>query len=329
MVLSSAGRAIIPPMILITGSTGFIGRHLVARLLADGRAVRCLLPEGVEVTWDAPTQPEIVRGTLGDDEALFRAATGISTIIHLESGQWWGNARQLERLEVYGTRNLVEAARAARVGRVIMLSHLGATPASGYPLLRVKGSVEEIIRASGIAYTVLRTGLIFGEDDAFYSHIAMSLAMNPFAFIMPGRGEVVLHPLYIDDLVAILAQTLENINTVDAVIEIGGPEYITLRDLIRTIMRVSRRRRMILSVPPYLVRMFTRISGVFTPRTLITPQWLDLLATNRVAQLGTVPKYFDVQLHRLEDTLLTYMPGRYGWLTSLRYLWRRPPRRKL
>jgi NADH dehydrogenase len=316
-------------MILITGSTGFIGRHLVARLLADGRAVRCLLPEGVDYTWDAPVQPEVVRGMLGDDEALFRAATGISTIVHLDSGQWWGNARQLERVEVYGTRNLVEAARAARVGRVVLMSHLGATPASGYPLLRVKGTVEEIVRASGMAYTVLRTGLVFGEDDAFYSHIAMALAMNPFVYVMPGRGEVVIHPLYIHDLVAILAQTLENIDTVDAVIEIGGPEYITLRDLLRTIMRVTGRGRPILPLPPYLVRGLGRISRVFTPRTLMTPQWFDLLATNRVAQLGTVPRYFDVRLHRLEDTMLTYMPGRYGWFAAVRYLWRRPPRRRL
>jgi len=122
---------------------------------------------------------------------------------------------------------------------------------------------------------------------------------------------------------------LENIDTVDAVIEIGGPEYITLRDLIRTIMRVTGRGRPIVPLPPYMVRTLGRIASVFTPRTFMTPQWLDLLATNRVAQLGTVPKYFDVQLHRLEDTLLTYMPGRYGWFEALRYLWRRPPRRRL
>ncbi len=302
----------------------------MAQLLADGQAVRCLLPEGVGATWDnTPTQPEVVRGTLGDDEALFWAATGVSTIIHLESGQWWANERQLERLEIYGTRNLMEAARAARVGRVVLLSHLGATPSSGYPLLRVKGVVEEIVRASGLAYTILRPGLVFGQDDAFYSHIAMSLSFNPFVFLMPGRGEVVLHPLYIDDLVAILAQTLENIDTVDTVIEIGGPEYITLRDLLRTIMRVTGRGRPILGVPPYLMRGLGRISSLFTPRTLVTSQWLDLLATNRVAQLSTVPMYFDVKLHRLEDTLLTYMPGRYGWFAAVRYKWRRPPRRRL
>jgi uncharacterized protein YbjT (DUF2867 family) len=314
-------------MILITGSTGFIGRHLVKRLMSEGRLVRCLVSPEMDPSWDAPRQPEVVHGTLADEEILFQAVTGVHTIIHLASAQWWGNQRDLERIELYGTRNLLEAARAARVGRVVVLSHLGATPASAYPLMRIKGAMEEIIRSSGLAYTIIRPGLVFGEDDAFYNHIAMALAMNPFFLLMPGRGEVVLHPIYIDDLVAVMSQTLEHLDTVDRSIEVGGPEYITLYDLLRTIMRVTGRERPIISVPPYVIRWIHRLTRVWTARTLMTPQWLDLLATNRAAQLSTLPQYYSVSSHRLEDTLVTYMPGRSGWFVAIRYLLRRNPRR--
>jgi NADH dehydrogenase len=313
-------------MILVTGATGFVGRHLVARLLADGRAVRCLIPASkvAHLPWENP--PEIVVGSILDDEAMFRAVTGVHVVIHLENAQWWGRRRDLERVEITGTRNLITAARAARVGRIITLSHLGAAPSAAYSLLRIKGQVEEMIRASGLAYTILRSGIVFGEQDAFINHIAMQLRATPLVYLMPGKGEVVLHPIYIDDLVSALVASLDNIDTVDEVIEIGGPEYITLEDLIRTVMRVSNTPRTIVSVPPYLLRWLTGLYARILPRSLITPQWLDILATNRTARLGNLFQYFGIRPRRLEDTLLTYMRGRRYGLKLFRYSLRRRPR---
>ena len=313
-------------MILVTGATGFIGRHLVARLLAQNYPVRCLIPEHKvdHLPWER--EPEIVVGNILDEEALFRAATGAHVVIHLENAQWWGRPRDLERIELTGTRNLITAARAARVGRIITISHLGASPAAAYPLLRYKGLVEDALRASGLAYTIIRSGLVFGEDDAFINHLAMQLTVSPGVFLMPGRGEVVLHPIYIDDVVEAIMGSLEAIDTVDNVIEIGGAEYITLEDLIRTVMRVSGIYRTVIGVPPYVLRWITGISGRILPRSLITPQWLDILATNRTARLGNAFQYYGIHPRRFEDTLLTYMRGRrYGW-SLLRYSLRRRPK---
>ncbi len=313
-------------MILVTGSTGFIGRHLVERLLAEGHTVRCLLPahKAEHLPWKNP--PEIVIGNIVDDEALFRAVTGVHVIIHLESAQWWGRRRDLERIEVAGTRNLITAARAARVGRIITVSHLGAAPSAAYPLMRVKGQVEEAIRSSGLAYTIIRSGLVFGKDDAFINHLAMQLRVTPFVFLMPGQGEITLHPIYIDDLVSALVVSLRELNTVDQTIEIGGAEYISLEDLIHTVMRVSGTYRMIVSVPPYMLRWLANLYSLILPRSLITPQWLDIFATNRTAHLGNLFQYFGIRPHRLEDTLLTYMRARRYGLSWLRYTLRRRPK---
>lgn len=318
-------------MILVTGGTGFIGRHVVRRLLAEGRAVRCVLPASKlkDHPWgseDSAPQPEIIIGNILDEDALFKAVTGAHVIIHLENAQWWGRPRQLERIELTGTRNLIAVARASRVGRIITVSHLGAAPASAYPLLRIKGTVEELIKASGLAYTIIRSGIVFGQEDAFVNHIAMMLRVTPLLYPMPGRGEVVLHPIYIDDLVNAIVASLEILDTVDQLIEIGGPEYITLEDLIRTVMRVTGTYRWIVPVPPYLLRWSSALYSRVVPRALITPQWLDILATNRAAKLGTMFNVFGVHPQRLEDTLLSYMPGRrYGWM-GLRYTFRRRPR---
>jgi NADH dehydrogenase len=313
-------------MILVTGGTGFVGRHLVSALLAEGRPVRLLLnaERAAKLPWPEP--PEVVIGSILDEEALFRAATGAHVIIHLENALWWGRARDLERIELAGTRALITAARAARVGRIITLSQLGATPASAYPLLRIKGQVEEAVRNSGLAYTIVRPGLAFGADDAFFNHLAMLLRSNPFVFFLPGRGEVVLHPLYIGDLVRVLLGCLDRMETIDAIFDVGGPEYITLGDLVRTIMRVSGAPRGIVHVPPYLMRWTSRAFGLALRRNMITEQWLDITASNRTARIGAIYQTFGIRPQRFEDTLLTYMPRRGYAGALLRYSFRRRPR---
>jgi uncharacterized protein YbjT (DUF2867 family) len=313
-------------MILVTGATGFIGRHLVNQLMADGRRIRCLLPEDKlnNLPWEIP--PEIIVGNLLDEEVLFKAVTGVHTIIHLQSGQWWGRPRDLERIELVGTRNLITAARSTRVGRIITISHLGASSSSAYMLLRIKGMAEELIRSSGLAYTIIRSGIVFGEDDAFVNHIAMILRANPVLFLMPGQGEVVLHPIYIDDLIAAITRSLELIDVVDTTIDVGGPEYITVEDLIHTVMRVSNTHRLILPVPPYVMRWMAAVYSRLLRRSLVTAQWLDILATNRTAPLGNAYNYFGIHPRRFEDTLLTYMPGKRYWWPMLRYTLRRRPK---
>ncbi|MBK9122958.1 MAG: NAD(P)H-binding protein [Chloroflexi bacterium] len=316
-------------MIFVTGAAGFVGRHLVERLLEAGYPVRVLvsarkarsLPE-----WSSHPNVEIVTGVLSDEETLYRALTGVHVVFHLDSAQWWGRRRNLERVELVGIRYLAAAARAARVGRIIVLSHLGASPSSGYTLLNVKGQVEEAVKASGLAYTVVRAGLIYGPDDAFINHIAMMLSTNPVFFLMPGSGEIVLHPIHVEDVVSVLVAALERVDTVDLTTEVGGAEYTTLLDLIRTIMRVTGMRRLIIPTPPYLLRMSARLAAAVWRRSLLTPQWLDLLATNHTARIANAYDVFGVRPRRLEDSLVGYLPNKRYLLRALAYVLRARPR---
>jgi len=317
-------------MILITGATGFIGRHVVQHLMTEQLPIRCLLPKHKlnKLPWDAGVQdaPEVIVGDILDEEALFRAVSNVHTIIHLESAMWWGRARNLERIEVAGTQKLITVARSARVGRLITMSHLGAAPSSAYTLHRIKGQVEEIVRTSGLAYTIIRSGIVFGEADSFINHIAAMLSMNPVFHLMPGQGEQVLHPIYVDDLARCIHLSLELLNAVDTVLEVGGPEYTTFEDLLLTVMRVTKMYRLIISIPPYALRGLVNINRRFLPRTLMTAQWLDILATNRTTQLGNVFAHFGFHPRRFEDTLLTYLPEQAHLRNWLRYTFRRHPR---
>mgnify|MGYP001363787087 FL=1 len=317
-------------MILITGATGLIGRHLIKALMQTSYQVRCFISptDAKHLSWetDTPNAPEVIIGTLLDEEILFQALVGVHVIIHLESGQWWANARQLERIELVGTRNLIAAARANRVGRIITISHLGATPSSAFTLLRIKGQQEAIIRDSGLAFTIIRSGIVFAQDDAFINHIAMAMSLNPLFMFMAGQGEVVIHPIFIDDLIKAILVALERIETVDETFSIGGAEYITYEDLLLTIMRLTGQNRILIKMPPYVLRWFNSITRLFVRRTLITKQWYDLIATNRTAPLGNLYHHFEFQPQRIEDTLLTYLPKKRLFFPALRYLFKKRPR---
>ncbi len=317
-------------MILVTGATGLVGRHLMQRLMHAAVPIRCLLTERQlrQLPWDAASAhaPEIVVGSLLDDEAVFRAVSGCHAVIHLSNALWWGGQRDLDRLERLGTANLTAAARASRVGRIITLSQLGASPSSAYTLHRVKGQVEDLLRTSGVAYTIIRSGIVYGPEDDFVNHIAGMLRLNPFFFFMPGRGEVVLHPIYIDDLVEAIYRSLSRARLVDATVEIGGAEYMSLLDLVRTVMRVTGMRRAIVPLPPYLLRATAGIYSLLLPRALMTSQWLDILAANRAAPLSGVFDYFGFLPRRFEETLLQYLPQRPHLRSALRASFRRRPR---
>ena len=184
-------------MILVTGSTGFVGRHLVPRLVEAGWPVRVVATPGRGGTFQLPwpnLRVEPVEASLNDGASLAAAMQGVHTVFHLASAQWWGGPQALEQVEVEGMRRVLEAARQARIGRLVVMSHLGPRPSSAYALLRTKGQMEALVQRSGVPYTILRSGVVFGYEDRFVNGIAMLLRTNPLVFIQPGQGETLLHP---------------------------------------------------------------------------------------------------------------------------------------
>lgn len=314
------------PMILITGADGFVGRHLVKHLADQGWPVRALVPSRRRARrlGPLPDGVELLTGQLTDTQVLHQAMQGIHTVFHLASAQWWGGRRDLERIDMQGTSSVITAARGARIGRLFYLSHLGAEPSSAYGLLRAKGQSEALIRNGGLAYTIMRCGVLFGPEDRFVNGVAMLIRSNPFMFFQPGSGENLLHPLYIHDLMKALDAALERVELVDMTIEIGGAEYVTYNELVRTVMRVSGSRRLIVPVPPHTLRLITRLLSRLVRRWPMTNQWFDMLASNRTATLGNLYDYCGVRPVRFEDTLLTYMPHRRYLLELIRFSFGRP-----
>ena len=290
--------------ILVTGGTGFIGLALVRHLTEAGHQVRILL----RASSRSPNLPrsvpvEVTVSGLNDERGLRAAMVGVDTVYHLAGSEWRGVYASLVETDIQGTQNVVAAAIDARVKRLFFVSHLGADRASAYPVLKAKAIAEEFIRRSGIDYTILRTAIVFGHNDGFTTGLAQLLSTLPRIFLVPGDGESLLQPLWVEDLATCLTWALDDDRTLNQMYEIGGPEYLTFNQIILTIMEVlGIQRRIIHLRQPYL-RAITVLFENLLPSTPVSVYWLDYLATNRASALDAIPRLFNLMPSRMSQRL--------------------------
>jgi len=144
-------------MILVTGATGFIGQRVVARLVAAGQEVRCLVrPAYKERTLPPGVSVHMVAGDLADPPALRVAMQRVDTIVHLASIWTERGSQTFELVNHQGTLNVVEAAQEVGVSRLIFLSYPGADRNSAYAFLRSKALAEGDVKSSCLKFTVVR-----------------------------------------------------------------------------------------------------------------------------------------------------------------------------
>ena len=299
-------------MILVTGGTGFVGRVLVRQLVEAGHEVRTLirpssqsprLPQGVPV--------EVAVVSLNDLRGLRAALRGIDQIYHLASGEKSG---ELYETDITGTETLVQAAAGARVQQLIYLSQIGANKASAFPALRAKGFAEEHIRKSGVPYTILRSSIIFGPEDNFTTNIAQLARIAPGILFLPNKGETLMQPLWVEDLVTCLLWSLNAPNLENEMREIGGSEYFDLRQIFQIILSAIGKKRLFLPVSTPLLRGLSVFLEGSMPNFPITSFFLDYTAINRTCETDSLPRIFQLMPARFTYRL-GYL-GRSSWIDT-------------
>ena len=290
--------------ILVTGGTGFIGQALVRHLAEAGYHVRILL----RASSQSPNLPrsvpvEVAVSSLTDERGLRASMVGVDTVYHLAGAEWRGAYASLMEIDIRGTQNVVAAAADAKVRRLFFVSHLGADRASAYPVLKAKAIAEEYIRRSGLDYTIMRAAIVFGRNDGFTTGLAQLLASIPRFFLVPGDGESLLQPLWVEDLATCLTWALEDERTFNQMYEIGGPEYLTFNQVAQIIMKeLGIQRKLIHLRQPYL-RALTVFLENLLPSTPVSVYWLDYLATNRASSLDAIPRLFNLMPSRFSQRL--------------------------
>jgi len=291
-------------MIMITGGTGFIGNVLIRHLSDLGYPIKLLLRPAQE----SPKLPkglpmEVAVASLNDQKSLRAVMKDVDVIYHLVSAESFGREAQLSEVDIKGTQALVAAASQANISRIFYLSHLGADRASAYPLLKAKAIAENEIKSSGIPYTIIRSGIVFGEQDHFTNGLAFLLKISPYFVMLPDNGSALLQPIWVEDLARVLTWSLDMAQTINETIEVGGPEYLTFKDVCQTILDQLGIKRQFINVKPVILSRFTETLEILFPSFPASVFWLDYLSTNRTANLDTLPSRFDLLPARLNHRL--------------------------
>ena len=239
-------------MILVTGATGFVGRHVVAALAADGQRVRALVRSAAAAAVLADVDCEIVHGDVGDQASLDEATRGADTVVHLVA-IIAGRPTDFERIMVQGTANLLAAARASGVGRFVYVSALGTTEETKdtVPYYRAKWACEQAVLETGIPATILRPSFVFGADGGALPRFIRIARLAPVTpVVRPGTQRI--QPIWVDDVARAVVRSVALDGT--SLVELGGPDVVDWNELWAAIKSAIGTRRPALRVPPSLIR---------------------------------------------------------------------------
>lgn len=251
------------PLILVTGANGFVGRHVVRRLVADGARVRAMVRDVDGAQSLAGVECELVRGDVTEPESLRAAVDGCTGVVQL-AAIIAGRPADFERVIAQGTRNLLAAAREAAVQRWVQMSALGTSQETMdlVPYYRAKWDAEEAVRGSGIPHAILRPSFVFGPDGGIVPRLARIARLAPITPVI-GPGTQRLQPIWVDDMARAIVLALAYDGGYGPspppgeprlLIELGGPEIVDWNELWSRLKAALGTRRPSVHLPFWLLR---------------------------------------------------------------------------
>jgi uncharacterized protein YbjT (DUF2867 family) len=250
--------------VLVTGATGYIGGRLVPELLARGHDVRVLARTPAKLD-DRPWrgQVEVVRGDVFDPDSLDRACEGMEALhylVHSMDGE-----RGFADRDRTAAANVRDAAARAGVRRLVYLGGLGDDDEELSDHLRSRHEVGRVLADGPVPVTELRAAIIIGSGSMSFEMLRHLVEVLPI-MTTPRWVDTRVQPIAVRDVLAYLVDVLDVEATAGQVLEIGGPDVMTYRELMHAYAEVAGlRRRIILPVPVLTPRLSSLWVGLVTP----------------------------------------------------------------
>ncbi len=234
-------------MILVVGATGLLGGHITRRLLDQDEPVRILVRQGSDYDGLVTAGVEAAIGDLKDPDSVTTACRGVDSVITTANAIGRDGEDNLESVDHIGNNNLIDAAAAQGVRRFVFTSSLGADPDHPMPLLRIKGLVEQRLRASNMTWTVLQPNFYM---DTWIPAIVGGPALTGQPVTLVGDGLRQHSMIAVRDVAEYATAALNHPDAHDQTLRIGGPQPFTWRDVVATFERELGKELSIQSIAP-------------------------------------------------------------------------------
>ena len=297
--------------VVVAGGTGFIGRHVSRSLLDAGHEVTVLTrnPDGVaripelsgagSVRADV-TDPRSLTGTLDGADAVVGAVPFPNHPMEVPR-----KGLTYDRYDRQGTESLLAEAKAAGVRRYVYVSGANADPRSDKTWLRAKGRAEDAVRASGLEWAILRPSWAYGPEDGAVNKFVTMARFLPVVFQLGVRPQRV-QPVYVGDIALAVRRILEREDVWGETYEIGGPDVMTMNEIIHTLLAVLGKKRPVIPLPASLAKLGTAPLTLL-PRPPMTPHGVEFAIQDGIVDTRLARERLDIDPIRLRDGLALYL----------------------
>jgi NADH dehydrogenase len=294
-------------LVTVFGGSGFIGRHVVRRLAADGWVVRVAVRDPVAAeflkTMGDVGQVVPVRADITDEAVVQAAVHGAHAVVNLVGILYERGRRSFDRIHRQGAATVAAAAKAAGVVRLVHLSALGADKASASAYARSKAAGEEAVAAAFPGATILRPSVVFGPEDDFFNRFARLAVLSPVLPVYTagaykvacgaggpsldlfGPGGPVFQPVWVGDVAAAIVKAIGEPQAAGRVYELGGPRRYTLKEVLEVILAQTGRHNLLVPLPFWVADLQASILGLL-PKPLLTRDQVRLLRSDNVVRGG-------------------------------------------
>jgi NADH dehydrogenase len=282
--------------VIIAGGTGFVGRHVTAALRAGGHHA-VLLARGTREPI-AEEGVEFLRCDVTTGELPLEALRGGDAIVNLIGVKREQGTQTFERGHVGVTRHLIAAAEALGIRRFIHVSVVGLRPDGRNGYHDTKWGAEELVRASGLGFSILKPGVIVGRGDPMVTRLVQVMRLVPI-IPLAGKPDAMMQPVDVHDVARAVVEALVRDVSIGKSYDLVGPNPMTWRELMRTVAEGAGLRIWMVRIPIGWQRIAARLMELCSRDPLLTSWQLQMLMDGLYgdpaparAELGIDPKPF-------------------------------------
>ena len=297
-------------MHLVTGGTGFVGSAIVEELLRRGESVAVLGRDAEGIRRKFGVRVEARAGDVTRPASLGDAFEGIDVAIN--AVQFPGSPIEqprkgwtFEEVDYKGTRNQVDAAKAAGVKRFVYVSAVGTAQDAKKHWFRFKWQAEQHLAQSGLDWTIMRPTWVFGAGDHSLNRILGFGKLLPFIPLF-GNGEQGMQPVFIDDVGRVVADAAASPEAANQLFELGGPEVMSMNDVIKRGLAVQGKKRPLLHQPLIVGKVIGTLAS-FLPSPPLTADAVDFISAPAIADTSNLNRVLKPDLTPVRDGLQSYL----------------------